>query len=119
MLSSASNTMISSLGWEYHGFLPQKPCQFVDDEIPASTTVDDLASAAKANWNTQVLSKLKTDTDDADALQLLYSCYSTLLCVACISCRPTGQGRIRNGDPMSHTTMTMSHSVIYSDVPHH
>lgn len=33
--------------------------------------VDDLASAAKANWYTQVLSKIKTDTDVADEFQLL------------------------------------------------
>ncbi|KAL8989847.1 MAG: hypothetical protein Q9169_008268, partial [Polycauliona sp. 2 TL-2023] len=50
-----------------------KACRFADEEIPPGTTVEDLAAAAKANWNTQVFSKIKPDTEDIEALELLYT----------------------------------------------
>ncbi|KAL8666511.1 MAG: hypothetical protein Q9168_007463 [Polycauliona sp. 1 TL-2023] len=50
-----------------------KACRFIDEEIPAGTSIDDLAAAAKANWDIEVFSKIKADTEDTDALELLYT----------------------------------------------
>ncbi|MCJ1464324.1 hypothetical protein MMC07_002937 [Pseudocyphellaria aurata] len=50
-----------------------KACQHVDTQIPPGTTLASLSSAAKNNWNTQVLSKIETSETDANTLQLLYS----------------------------------------------
>ncbi|MCJ1427538.1 hypothetical protein MMC29_005441 [Sticta canariensis] len=52
---------------------PSKACQHVDAQIPAGTTLASLVSAAKHNWNTQVLSKIETSETDVTTLQLLYS----------------------------------------------
>ncbi|KAL8951448.1 MAG: hypothetical protein Q9222_002573 [Ikaeria aurantiellina] len=48
-------------------------CNFVDTEMPASVSLGSLATTAKANWNGQVLSKIKAETNDTETLRLLYS----------------------------------------------
>ncbi|KAL8637545.1 MAG: hypothetical protein Q9228_005193 [Teloschistes exilis] len=50
-----------------------KACQFVDDEIPTGSTIDDLAAAAKDNWNAQIFSNIKAETKDSEKLGLFYS----------------------------------------------
>ncbi|MCJ1460799.1 hypothetical protein MMC28_011181 [Mycoblastus sanguinarius] len=50
-----------------------KACEFVRSELPARTSLQNLVSAAKSNWNNQVLSKVQTTEKDANLLQLLYS----------------------------------------------
>ncbi|KAL8828742.1 MAG: hypothetical protein Q9191_002414 [Dirinaria sp. TL-2023a] len=50
-----------------------KACQFVNSEIPSGKSIQDLTSAAKSNWNTQVFSKIQTSLTDTNTLQLLYS----------------------------------------------
>ncbi|KAL8800778.1 MAG: hypothetical protein Q9182_004942 [Xanthomendoza sp. 2 TL-2023] len=50
-----------------------KACELVDSEIPPSTTVVNLASAAKDRWNSKVLSTIKANTKNPDTLRLLYS----------------------------------------------
>ena len=50
-----------------------KACQFVNDEIPANTHLQDLVSASKSAWNSQVFSKIQTPSTDTNNLQLLYS----------------------------------------------
>ncbi|KAK3171921.1 hypothetical protein OEA41_004005 [Lepraria neglecta] len=50
-----------------------KACQFVDSEMPSGTPLHSLVTAAKSNWNTEVLSKIQTTETDLNTLQLLYS----------------------------------------------
>ena len=50
-----------------------KACDFIDAEIPVGRSVDDLAAAAKDNWNIKVFSKIQTENVDHDDLGLLYS----------------------------------------------
>lgn len=37
-----------------------KACQFVENEIPTGTGLQELVSNAKSNWNSQVFSKVQT-----------------------------------------------------------
>lgn len=37
-----------------------KACQFVEEEIPPGTGLQDLVSKAKGNWNSEVFSKVQT-----------------------------------------------------------
>ncbi|KAI9831135.1 MAG: hypothetical protein M1819_005223 [Sarea resinae] len=50
-----------------------KACQHIDDEIPASTSLQTLTSAAVDKWNSQVLSKVTTTETNTTTLQLLYT----------------------------------------------
>ncbi|KAL9587986.1 MAG: hypothetical protein Q9203_003197 [Teloschistes exilis] len=50
-----------------------KACQFVDDKITTGSTIDDLAAAAKDNWNAQIFSNIKAETKDSEKLGLFYS----------------------------------------------
>ena len=67
-----------------------KACQFVNDEISTNTGIQDLVSASKSIWNSQVFSKIQTtevrpfsmwlvvnllssDQTNTNNLQLLYS----------------------------------------------
>lgn len=37
----------------------EKACQFVNDEIPANSQIQDLVSASKSVWNLEVLSRIR------------------------------------------------------------
>ena len=51
----------------------EKACRSVNVEIPAGTLLQDLVSASKSTWNSQVFSKIQTSETDENTLQLLYS----------------------------------------------
>jgi predicted alpha-1,2-mannosidase len=54
----------------------QQACRYLDDEIPAGTTLTDLVNAAKNRWNNEVFVKIQTtDTDNATLAQLYTSLY--------------------------------------------
>jgi predicted alpha-1,2-mannosidase len=50
-----------------------KACQYIDDEIPAGTGLNDLVSASKDVWNTEVLSKIVTTETNTTLLGQLYT----------------------------------------------
>jgi hypothetical protein len=50
-----------------------KACDFIDEEIPAGSTLNGLVQASKQAWNQQVLSKIQTTNTVTSNLQQLYS----------------------------------------------
>lgn len=50
-----------------------KACEYIDQEVPTGTTLNDLVSRSKEIWNTQVFSKITTTERDNNLLGQLYS----------------------------------------------
>jgi putative alpha-1,2-mannosidase len=48
-------------------------CQNLQDEIHQGTKFDEVVSATKDAWNTEVLSKITTSSTNTDTLTLLYT----------------------------------------------
>jgi predicted alpha-1,2-mannosidase len=54
----------------------QQACEYLDNEIPAGTTLTGLVNASKARWNSEVFSKITTtDTNNTGLTQLYTSLY--------------------------------------------
>ena len=51
----------------------EQACENVDNEIPESATIEDLAKNVKETWNEKILSKITTTSTDTASLELLYS----------------------------------------------
>lgn len=86
MFTFKDTAVNSRIGISY--ISPAKACQHLDNEIPAKTTIQSLASKAKATWNSAILSKIQvTGGSDADK-QLLYS---SLLGMFLIPTNKTGE----------------------------
>lgn len=51
----------------------EKACQYLEDEIPADVTSDQLVEQAQGRWNKEVFSKITVGEADASSLKLLYT----------------------------------------------
>lgn len=51
----------------------QRACQYLDNEIPAGTTLTTLVDNSKTKWNAEVFNKITTVGADNDSLTLLYT----------------------------------------------
>lgn len=51
----------------------ERACEYLEDEIPADTTLESLVSASQETWNDQVFSKVTTTETNTTYLTQLYS----------------------------------------------
>jgi predicted alpha-1,2-mannosidase len=72
---SFNNTLVTSRSAVSY-VSTQQACQYLDNEIPAGTTLTGLVNASKARWNSEVFAKITTtDTNNTGLTQLYTSLY--------------------------------------------
>ncbi|KKY21970.1 putative glycosyl family 92 protein [Phaeomoniella chlamydospora] len=69
--SFSKSTVTSRVGISW--ISSTKACSYVNEEIPAETTIDALVSAAKDTWNSEVFSKVTSNSASSTDLGMLYT----------------------------------------------